>query len=260
MSAAFDTVDHQILIGRLRLRLGLAGTVLKWFSSYLQERKLSVTVKGCRSSQVALHYGVPQGSVLGPILFTVYTLPLGDVMRKSEVPFQFYADDNQLLNFMRCGNAVESREAVSQTETCTSDVKAWLVDNKLALNAPKTDMINIVSSRRTGSVQGITVDGVWVPKSSCVKDLGVWFDEGMNMQTHIKNVCKAANSTLYKIGRIRKYLDQPCTERLVHALVTSKLDYNNALLFGLPKKTILPLQRIQNRAARLVSKTRKSII
>jgi hypothetical protein len=77
------------------------------------------------------------------------------------------------------------------------------------------------------------------------------------MQMHVKMMCKAANSSLYKIGRISKHLDQRSTERLIHAFISSCLDCNNNLLYGLPQKTIAPLQRIQNRAARIVSRTKK---
>ena len=90
-----------------------------------------------------------------------------------------------------------------------------------------------------------------------MRDLGLWLDEGMNMQTQIQSFCKAANYSLYKIGRVRKFLNQSCTERLVHAFISSRLDFNNALLYGLPEKSLLPLQRIQNRAARLVCRKRK---
>jgi hypothetical protein len=106
--------------------------------SIIQDRTLSVVINGCNSDPVRLTYGVPQGSVLGPILFTmftIYTLPLGDLMRKCGIPFQLYADDNQLLNFIQCGNIVEGEEVVSHTENCISSVKDWLVTNKLALNA-----------------------------------------------------------------------------------------------------------------------------
>jgi hypothetical protein len=116
LSAAFDTVDHHILINRLHERLCLTGTILKWFSSYLQDRTLSVVINGCNSDPVRLTYGVPQGSVLEAILFTIYTLPLGDLMRKWGIPFQLYDDDNQLLNFIQCGNSVEGGEVASHTE------------------------------------------------------------------------------------------------------------------------------------------------
>ena len=137
------------------------------------------------------------------------------------------------------------------------DIQSWLTKNWLCLNAPKTDMANIVSSRRSGTIPGIEIDNVWIPKSESVQDLGVWLDQGMPMGTQVQMMCKAAYANLYKIGRIRKFLDRKSAERLVHALVISRLDTNNAVLFGLPDKTLAPMQRVLNSAARLVCRRRK---
>lgn len=146
---------------------------------------------------------------------------------------------------------------MSQTEDCIGDVKEWLLENKLALNAPKTDFINITSSRRSGSIPEITVDGVKVPSSECVRDLGIWLDRNMSMDIHIGKVCQSAGFALYQIGRLRKFLDKPSSERLVHAFISSRLDGNNGVLFGLPEKTLARLQRIQNAAARIVCRQKK---
>ena len=204
-----------------------------------------------------LKYGVPQGSVLGPVLFTIYTIPLSDVMRFHQVPFQLYADDNQLVHSFPAGHPTTGPQTVAMTEKCIADIKKWLHFNKLSLNAPKSDFLDITSSRRAGSVSQITVDGVGIPSSDSVRDLGVYFDNHMDMRAHIKSVCKAANFNLYKIGRIRKFLDRSSVERLVHALVISKLDMNNGLLYGLPDNVLAPFQRVQNSAARLICGIKK---
>ena len=96
LSAAFDTVSHSILIRKLKDRIGVSGKALEWFISYLSERKQSVCINNSHSEAVDLKYSVPQGSVLGPILFTVYTLPLTDIVKKHDVDYHFYADDTQL--------------------------------------------------------------------------------------------------------------------------------------------------------------------
>ncbi|XP_074649025.1 uncharacterized protein LOC141904338 [Tubulanus polymorphus] len=120
-----------------------------------------------------------------------------------------------------------------------------------------TEAVNLVSTRKVGSVPEIEVDGVPITTSESVKDLGAWLDQGMTMQEHIKRTCKAAYASLYKIGRIRRFLDQNSTIKLVHAFVLSRLDFNHGILYGLPAKTLAPLQRVQNMAARLVRRKRK---
>ena len=168
-----------------------------------------------------------------------------------------FADDNQLLSVFPVGNKEQGSAAVSNVEDCIHAVGRWLVLNNLCFNGSKTEFLPITSSRRTPSIEFITVDGTVVPKSISVRNLGAWFDCHMDMSVQVKKVCQGAFANLHRIGRIRKYLDIPTTKRLVNSLVMSKLDYNNALLQDLPKTSIAPLQRVQNAAARLITRTRR---
>ena len=93
LSAAFDTVDHSVLLSRLSDRFGVNGTVLAWLESYLKSRKYDVQVEGGKSTTRILTYGVPQGSVLGPLLYVLYTAPVADIIKSH---YHFYADDTQL--------------------------------------------------------------------------------------------------------------------------------------------------------------------
>ena len=123
MSAAFDTVDHSILLSRVHTRLGITGTALSWFRSYLTNRKQSVFIRRVSSSCQRLDFGVPQGSVLGPILFCDYTLPLGDIMRRHDIEFHLYADDSQLLLTF---NPESSQSALAAMERCIAEVRLWM--------------------------------------------------------------------------------------------------------------------------------------
>ena len=102
LSAAFDTVDHKILLHRLRSRFGIKGKALSWLQSYLTDRSQSVQIDGFTSSVRPLRFGVPQGSVLGPLLYLLYTAPLGDLIRWHDMDFHLYADDTQLYTTFSC--------------------------------------------------------------------------------------------------------------------------------------------------------------
>ena len=120
MSAAFDTLDHTILLGLLENRLGLSGQCLNWFCSYISDRTARVTIDGKRSKLKYLHFGVPQGSVFGPKLFTLYILPLGGIARKYNVRFHIYADDCQLYESFEYENRLE---IVGKMESLICDIK-----------------------------------------------------------------------------------------------------------------------------------------
>ena len=128
LSAAFDTIDHQILLARLKRRFGITGKCLQWFSSYLVGRKLRVAINGSLSDSKDLDFGVPQGSVLGPKLFTMYLAPLGDIARGLGIDFHAYADDCQLY-------IAFSKENVSmikyKMENLLVEIKKWMSSNML---------------------------------------------------------------------------------------------------------------------------------
>ena len=131
LSAAFDTIDHGILLDRLEKRLGIRGVVLEWLRSYLTGRSQAVSIAGKTSGSSNLLYGVPQGSVLGPILFTIYTLPIADITQRHNVNAHVYADDSQLYvsyNVHKRQNT-SADSAVAQIQNCICEIRTWMSIN-----------------------------------------------------------------------------------------------------------------------------------
>ena len=255
LSAAFDTVDHTILINRIESRLGITGTALKWFKSYLADRKYRVVLDGVSSNHTNLDCGVPQGSVLGPILFTIYTLPLADIIRKHGIPFHLYADDSQKYAVFNLQNY---ENTVMNMELLVSDIRAWYEKNMLKCNDSKTEMM-IISSKYSPIERliPIKVGDHLISSVTKLRNLGVIMDKHLKMSDHISNVVKIAFLKIREISYYRKFLTPSATKTLIHAYVTSRLDYCNGLLYGLPKDSLNRLQSVLNTAARLVTLTRK---
>ena len=257
LSAAFDTVDHELLLMRMSHRFGISGNVLKWFRSYLTLRSQVVVLLDSSSEQRYIECGVPQGSVLGPILFTMYTSPLGDIARRVGLSYHLYADDTQLYVAFKPGTT--DQVCCQQIQDCLVAMQEWMNSNFLKLNNDKTDVI-LIGSRHQHSLfkmEHITLNGHDLPLSESVRDLGVILDNRLNMNDHITSVCKSANYHLRNIAKIRRYLSESDAVKVIHALVSSRIDYCNAVLAGLPNSSISRLQRVQNNAARVLARVRK---
>ena len=135
----------------------------------------------------------------------------------------------------------------------------WMYSNKLKLNAEKTEVLPVAATSRLSSVGWDSVDigGKRIPFKSSVRNLGVHFDQTLSMQQHISSVCRAAYLELRRIASIRPYLTQNATAQLVSSAMTSRFEYCNSILAGLPLQQISRLQRVQNNAAKLVLRKSK---
>ena len=138
LSAAFDSVDHCILLSRLSRRFGVGGTALAWFQSYLGDRIQFVNTNGSTFERRVLQFGVPQGSVLGPFLFSLYTSPLSNIASKRELSFRFYADDRQLYVTFETSSLNDMQLSKCRLEGCVLVIDSWTLLNKLNSNKDKT--------------------------------------------------------------------------------------------------------------------------
>ena len=236
--------------------------VSKWATgaNFAYDITQTVHIKKSTSEPHELQYGVPQGSVLGPILFTIYTTPLGELIKRHGLTFHLYADDTQLYLTFKPSEPSSINNIISQLENCIEDIRAWMKLNLLKLNDDKTEMLVITSRPSTSQSLNISVkvgDQYINPSDEPPKNLGVIFDSTCSLKDHVANVCRSINFNLYSIGKIRKYLDRPTVEKLVNATITSRLDYCNSLMFGIPKDLMSQLQKRQNHAARVITQWRK---
>ena len=237
---------------RLQSRFGVTGVVLDWFTSYLTGRRQCVTINDTCSNPKLLKCGVPQGSVLGPLLFLVYVSPLGNVIRKHGLDFHFFADDTQLYLAFDASAVGSLSDALSTVLAAITDVKDWLRRNLLKFNISKTELSLIGSSQQLSKLSGpvtICMDNHVIVAVEAVRNLGLYIDQHMKLNAHVNKVMKGCLYHLRNISKIRKYLSTDAAKSLIHALVTSRLDCCNSLLYGCKKSSIQCLQRLQNYAA-----------
>ena len=205
LSAAFDTIDHTILVNRLRNDYGLSGKALDWLESYLTHRYQSVHIKDNSSEYTKLNFGVRQGSVLGPLLFSYYTKPIRAIAAKHNLKIHLYADDTQLYVSFRFSSYTEAIAALCRVEACINKIQTWMKNNKLQLNADKTEYLIVASPNVLPKItlRPINISGIEIEPSVSANNLGVMFDKHLNMCKHVNQICRKAQFLLKKIGDIR---------------------------------------------------------
>ena len=219
----------------------------------LTVRTSFVRIDSISSSTISLNTGVPQGSALGPLLFTQFTTPLGDIISRFGLRFHQYADDTQIYIAVRRHNIAC---ATSNLTACTSAVYDWLLHNILELNRDKSEAAIYGTASRVQSLKGdtfITVAGAPVKLSS----LGVKIDENLTFNGYVRNICQASYYHIRGLRHIRTALSKDTTLPVASAIVGSRFDYCNALLIGISETNLDKLQHVQNTLARVVTETRR---
>ena len=245
LSAALNTINHSTLLSCLRNWFGVGGCVLKWFTSYLTDRYQSIKIGSTLSDVCKLLFGVPQGSVLGPLLFSLYTTPLNLIINRHKgMKFHFYADDSQVYIHLSQKNVSAAFEKLNR---CLDDVKEWMSTSKLKLNPDKTEFIIFGLKRQRDKLKAcFPIDNLGNSQ---------WFDSDFSLTKHVQNVCKSCFVKLRDFRHVRRFLTHDVSVLVANALVSSRLDYCNSLFRSLSKFNLRKLQCIQNSAARIVSNT-----
>ena len=211
-------------------------------------------VAGKQSDVFPLEFGVPQGSIIGPKAFIMYSQPVAQIIRFHGIKFHIYADDIQLYITFNPQIPGEAAVATYRLTSCVADIRRWMTENKLKLNDSKTEFFISASQKNMSKLShiNIRIGNETISPSNTIKNLGVTFDPSMTMSSHITSLCQSINFNLRNISRIRRFIDKESCAHAMRALILSRLDYANSLLAGCRGSDITRLQRLQNRAARII--------
>ena len=232
----------------------IQSAALQWFQSYLSDRYQSTSVNNSSSSPSQLMYDVPQGSVLGPILFALYTTPLSDIIANHSVNHQLFTEDTQL---QKSAPLSEVTNFTTELSACTDDIKTWMTGNQLKLNNDKTEalLFPFLFSLKPSTVplpNSVTLGSHNIPFSDSARNLGFILDSNLAMKKYVIKISRTAYFKLMCSSSVCRFLTEDTAKTLVISYILTWLDYCNCLLMGTPNSVIQPLQKIQNFATRLV--------
>lgn len=250
LSKAFDTIDHDILLQKLS-HYGIRGVALEWVKSYLSERKQYVEFMGVSSNQQSMICGVPQGSVLGPLLFIIYTNDLSSVTEHSKSIL--YADDS---NIFKTGNNL--RLLFRDVNKDLDNVAEWFKANKLSLNVAKTHymLFQHRNNKPDDHDYKLTLCGNDIQETDSVKFLGLFLDPNLEWTAHIRQLETKLSRSLYMINSVKEQLDKDHLKILYYSTVYSHLNYGIlhwSATFDQNKKK---LDVMQNKCIRTVTKSK----
>ena len=248
LKKAFDTIDHEIILRKLA-NYGVDSNALRFFASYLCNRSQKCTVNGALSSVSKLTCGVPQGSILGPLFFLIYINDLPNCLYISCA--KMFADDT---NITVPGSTFAELEQATNSEL--TNLYSWLKANKLSLNIAKTEFM-VVSSRQkflaeNCSELNIRLDNQPISRVDHAKSLGLIIDDRLSWSNYIKELCRKISSAIGALRRIRSLVSQSTAVQIYNALIQPHFDYCAPVWDGLSSYLCEKLQKLQNRAARVI--------
>ena len=246
LQKAFDTVDHNILLRKLEF-YGIRGLANKWFKSYLNKRKQFVSIDEIYSDEAIMHYGVPQGSVLGPLLFLIY---INDLHRAIEFSTtRHFADDTNLLIKNKSLKQLKKRLNYDLRNLCN-----WLKSNKISLNASKTKLIIFRHPNKNINYDlKVKIDGKKLLPSKYVKYLGVLIDQHLSWSNHIDKIAGKLSRSVGMLSKIRHYVNEPTLRMIYYGIFSSTLTYAAQVWGQIQNKHVNRVVKLQDRAIRIIN-------
>ena len=252
LSSAFDTVDHDILLSNLKGKYGIEGIVLQWFESYLKGRKYKVKIGKSYSKGIFLYFGVPQGSILGPILFILYISDIEHIAKCYGFRVHVYADDTQLyISF----SPYDILSTVSNIEHCLREIKYWMSNNFLKLNEDKTKFLLISSKDDLHNIYTdlcISFSGNIISPAMDAVNLGVTIDSDMSMEAYINSIISKGYCHLNNFWKAANKLNWELKLQLVTSFVLPLIDYCNITFLAASQRNVNKLQKLLNSSIRFI--------
>ena len=249
LSSAFDTINHSILFAKLE-SLGINRNIILLIKSYLTNRTFSII----NDNTIHKHhdFGVPQGSVLGPLLFSIYISDINTIINKHNFNYHIYADDLQLYTK---SNLSQLDSRLTDINNLTSDLETYYNINYLKLNTTKTESIIFHNKNQTHpNITHIKIANTDIPLNKIITNLGVKLDPTLSLNPHISHITKKCNHKLIQIRQIHKFLDKHALQTLISSTILPTLDYCNSIMTQLQKQQHKRLNKILNLSCRTIFK------
>ena len=247
LAKAFDTVNHDILIKKLE-HYGIKNSYSDWFKSYLSNRKQYVTIADSKSTMQTVTCGVPQGSVLGPLLFLIYINDMNTVVKNSIV--HHFADDTNLLSSDK--NLKKLKNKINKELVLLFD---WLCANRLSLNAGKTEFIIFRPTKRVDQRIKLKINQITIKESNKIKYLGVLLDRNLSWNFHISELCKKLSRAVGMLYKMKNLCSTTTLRSLYFSLFHSHLTYG-LLVWGLAKTSLTnKIFLLQKSAIQVIAKS-----